>query len=187
MVFGEVIKTCTSKKGKLVTFRYLHPRDLDDMLRYVNQLIDEDTFIGIYGKKLTRLEESEFLTQELKDMKAGIKSHIVVEVDGRYAGSAQIRPQELRRKKHGADIGMSLAKDSRDQGIGTELLTVLIQEARRMGFRLLTLGCFENNDIALHVYRKMGFKIAGIIPESIHYKESYVGEVIMYLPLGPKS
>ncbi len=59
----------------------------------------------------------------------------------------------------------------------------LIDEARSLGLRLLTLSCFENNAPALHVYEKLGFQKAGIIPEAISYKGKYINEIHMYLPL----
>jgi RimJ/RimL family protein N-acetyltransferase len=181
MEFGSVIKTFISKKGNTVVFRHLHPQDLDAMLSYINELIEEDTYIGMYGEKLTRAYEQEFLNESLKEIKEGVKRHIVVEVNGHYVGSAEVRAAHLRRKNHTADIGISLAKEFREEGIGTALMQVIIQEAKQMGLRILTLGCFENNPRALHLYERMGFITVGIVPEAIYFKGKYVGEVIMCL------
>ncbi len=183
MEFGKVIKTFTSKKGNTVVFRYLREDDLDAMLAYANALIAEDTFIGLYGEPLSREEEKKHLDETIEGMKKGDKIVVVAEINGVYAGSGDLRRETIRRKKHGANIGISLLKEYREEGIGTLLLKVLIDEARTMGLRLLTLTCFENNDRALHVYEKLGFKQVGLVPEACFYKDKYIGEVVMYLRL----
>ncbi len=183
MEFGKVVKTFTSKKGNTVTFRYLREDDLDRMLLYINALIAEDTFIGLYGEPLTREEEKKHLDETIEGMKKGDKVVVVAEINGVYAGSGDLRRETVRRKKHGGNIGISLLAKYREEGIGTELLKSLIDEARTMGLRLLTLTCFENNDRALHVYEKLGFKQVGLVPEACLYKDKYYGEVVMYLKL----
>lgn len=183
MELGKIIKTFSSKKGNTVTFRYLREDDLDGMLTYVNTLIREDTFIGIYGEPLSREEEKKHLDETIEGMKKGEKIVIVVEINGIYCGSGDLRRETVRRKKHGANIGISLIAKYREEGIGTLLLKSLIDEARTMGLRLLTLTCFENNDRALHVYEKLSFQKVGLVPEAYLYKEKYYGEVVMYLKL----
>ena len=166
-----------------MTFRYLREDDLDNMLSYINALIAEDTFIGMYGEPLTREEEKKHLDETIESMKKEEKIVIVVEIHGKYVGSGDLRRETVRRKKHGGNIGISLLKEYREEGIGTLLLKALIDEASTMGLRLLTLTCFENNDRALHVYEKLGFKQVGFVPEACLYKDKYYGEVVMYLKL----
>ncbi len=182
MEFGKVRKTFQSKKGNSVVFRYPKEEDLEDMLAYANALIAEDTFVDLSGKPITREEEEKWLREGIEQMEKKEKVHLVVEVNGKHAGNAELRRGKLRRS-HGAEIGISLAKQYREEGIGTELLRALIDEGRHLGLRLLTLNCFEGNDRALHVYEKLGFKKVGVIPGAILYKEKYIGEVKMYLPL----
>lgn len=183
MQFGEVIQTFQSKKGNSVVFRYLREDDLDGMLTFINTLIREDTFIGLYGEELTYEEEKKVFGEAIDGIKKGDKIIIVVEINGIYSGSGDLRRETVRRKKHGGNIGISLLKEYREEGIGTLLLKSLIDEARTMGLRLLTLTCFENNDRALHVYEKLGFKKVGLVPEACLYKDKYYGEVVMYLKL----
>ena len=80
-------------------------------------------------------------------------------------------------------VGISLAKAIRGEGIGTELFKSLIEEARDLGLTQLELSCFENNTQACALYKKIGFQTAGIIPGAIKYKDSFVGEIKMFLPL----
>lgn len=172
-----------SKKGNTVTFRYLHEDDLDGMLSYINTLIAEDTFIGLYGEPLTREEEKKHLDETIENINKGDKTVIVVEINNRYVGSGDLRRETIRRKKHGGSIGISLLKEYREEGIGAELLTMLIEEGKKLGLRLLYLTCLENNERALHLYEKLGFKRCGYLPNACFWKGGYVGEVTLYLPI----
>lgn len=180
---NKIIKTFTSKKGTNVVFRYLREDDLDRMLVFINTLITEDTFIGLYGEPLTREEEKKHLDETIENMNKGDKIVIVVEINGRYVGSGDLTRETIRRKKHGGSIGISLLKEYREEGIGAELLTSLIEEGRKLGLSLLRLTCLENNDRALHLYEKLGFRRSGIIPNACFWKGGYVGEVALYLPI----
>lgn len=172
-----------SKKGNTITFRYLRKDDLDPMLSYINTLIKEDTYIGMYGKPLTREEENKHLNETLESIEKNEKRVIVVEIEGKYVGSGDLRCETIRRKKHMGNIGISLLKEYREEGIGTKLLQSLINEAQSLKLKILTLTCLENNDRALHLYEKLGFKRSGIIPNACFWKGGYVGEVTLYLPL----
>ena len=52
---------------------------------------------------------------------------------------------------------MIVKKEYRNRGIGSEILTFLIQKAEEMGFCEMTIGVDKNNENALHLYRKFGF------------------------------
>ncbi len=179
---GEIIKTFITKKGSQVLIRRLKWEDLDSLLAYVNALVAEDTYVQMSGRAVTREEELHYLTDSLIKMEQNQKIHLIVEVNGKFAGSAEIRRHE-RRQSHMGDIGISIVKPHREEGIGTVLFETLIAEGRKLGLTLLTLTCFANNQRAIHVYEKLGFQRAGLIPKAFKYKDNYVDELIMYLPL----
>lgn len=52
---------------------------------------------------------------------------------------------------------MIVKKEHRNQGIGSTILTFLIEKAREMGFREMTIGVDKDNANALHLYKKFGF------------------------------
>lgn len=182
MKLGKVVKTFTSKKGHTVCIRHIRLEDLDDLTEYANALIEEDTFVGLSGDKLTRQHEKKYLSDSLKKIEKGEKIHLVVEVDGHFAGVSEVRRYD-RRSKHVGEIGISVGKEFREEGIGTIFLQTLIAEAKKLGLSLLVLNCFQCNDVALHIYEKLGFQRSGVIPGMYAYKGGHVGEVRMYLPL----
>ena len=178
---GQIVKIFKSKKGNNVVIRYPKSSDLDDMLKFVNDLVTEDTFLAII-KKITKKEEIKFLKKTLQKIKNRRKIFLVATVNGKYAGNCEIRRRE-RRQLHVGEIGIAIAKAYREEGIGTELIKSLIDEGKKLGLRLLVLGCFANNPRAIHVYESLGFKRAGLIPGVFNYKGEFIGENQFYLPL----
>lgn len=178
---GQIIKTFTSKKGNNVIIRYPKWEDLDAVTEFVNALIEEDTFLML-PEKQTHKSEASWMAKTFDDIENNKKIHIVAEVNGQYAGNCEIRIHD-RRQAHIGDIGVSITAQYREEGVGTELLSTLIEEGKKAGLRLLILHCFETNDRALHLYEKLGFIRAGTVPGVYAYKGSYIGEVTLYLPL----
>ena len=76
----------------------------------------------------------------------------VVEVAGRPAGRLYLhrRPSELRI------IDIALLPEYRRQGLGTAILSGILDEARRLG-RPVTIHV-EHNNPAFHLYTRLGFR-----------------------------
>lgn len=52
---------------------------------------------------------------------------------------------------------MIVKKEYRNQGIGSEILTFLIDKAKEMGYTEMTVGVDKDNENAVHLYEKFGF------------------------------
>ena len=51
---------------------------------------------------------------------------------------------------------------ARKQGVGKQMMTVLIEEAKKLGMAVLYLEVRESNTAARHLYESLGFEINGI-------------------------
>jgi RimJ/RimL family protein N-acetyltransferase len=174
--------TYTTKKGRSVSIRPLSPNDFEDLLRFANDLIGEDTFVMLSGGEISREEEKAYMDMSLSQMEKGQKIHLVVQYGGNLVGSGEVRIGS-KRKSHVGEIGISLASQYREEGIGTLLLKELIEEAKKHGLKLLYLHCFEINARARHLYEKLGFTLSGITPAVYQYKNEYVGEATYFMIL----
>lgn len=175
------VRTFTSKKGNTVELRYPQEGDFQAAWNFACDLAAEDTFVTLTEAPSEEAERKWF-TEMFEQMHNKEAVYLSAFVNGAYAGNGRVLMGK-HRHAHTGRLGVSLAPQYRDEGIGTELMRALIDEARSLGVRLLTLSCFDNNPRALHIYEKLGFKTAGTVPGAISFQGSFVGEVHLYLPL----
>jgi len=103
---GKIIKEFTSKSGKQITIRYPRWEDLDGMLKNINALARENTFIAVSEEK-TKEEEMDFLCDTLKKMEKNDEVFLVVESEGKLVGSTGVtRETAHARSRHVGDIGI---------------------------------------------------------------------------------
>ncbi|HUO84943.1 MAG TPA: GNAT family N-acetyltransferase [Thermoanaerobaculia bacterium] len=90
---------------------------------------------------------------------------VFIASDGeRIAGSVQLHPSWAPNQPDRGEITKLLVHPgSRRLGLGTRLMQTVEEEARRSGFRLLTLDT-KRGDAAETLYRRMGWICVGTIP-----------------------
>jgi L-phenylalanine/L-methionine N-acetyltransferase len=90
---------------------------------------------------------------------------LVAETEGRIVGSAGLHPAgPALRRRHVMFLGISVAKDSQQQGIGSRLMAALIDAADRwLGCLRLELTVYTDNAAAIALYRKFGFEHEGTL------------------------
>jgi RimJ/RimL family protein N-acetyltransferase len=165
--------------GKKVVFRYPKWEDLDDLLRHINSLVEEKALVG-RQKKVSRKEEIEWLSDVFRKIENGNEVLLVAEVDGKFAGNGAASKCEMDATSHVADLGVSLGRDFRNIGVGTELVKTLIDRAKRtLKSRVAKISFFEHNDMAKRAYEKTGLKETGRIPKGANCYGKYYDEVIM--------
>lgn len=55
------------------------------------------------------------------------------------------------------ELGIALVKEARGKGLGTKLMNLIIEEAKRNGYKSLSLSVDVANTNAVNLYRKFGF------------------------------
>lgn len=175
---GQVFHHFSAKDGRKVVLRTPKWEDLDDLMELINSLVEEDAEIEIDSKK-TREEEVDWLSEAIASSEKGEALYLVVEVDGKVVASSGITKRELRCENHVGDLGIAMKSEYRDIGIGTEMMKILIDQARVMELKVLTLTVFATNKRAIHVYEKVGFKETGRIPKGVYRNGKYIDRIIM--------
>ncbi|HVP40545.1 MAG TPA: GNAT family N-acetyltransferase [Candidatus Krumholzibacteriaceae bacterium] len=104
------------------------------------------------------------------------------EVDGKVIANSEIGKRE-DLISHVGGFGITIKQGYRGIGIGTKIMQTLIEESKKAGLKILVLEVFDTNNIAKHLYQKMGFKEAGRIPKGIYKNGKYVDLIRMTLEL----
>jgi RimJ/RimL family protein N-acetyltransferase len=174
----------TTRKGRRVLFRPLQEGEsVEEFLRFINGLVDEDTFISM-TRRLSREGESQWLSERLQAIDEGRGLAILVLHGERIVANAGV-DRRGGRSGHVGGLGIAVSRGFRDEGIGTELLKEVVALARDfLEVRVIVLHVFGNSERAIRVYRRMGFEECGRIPGAVFYGGEYVDDVLMYLDLG---
>ena len=90
---------------------------------------------------------------------------VVAERDGRVLGTLQLSVIP-GLSRHGATRsiieGVRVARDDRDHGLGTELITWAVEESRRAGCSLVQLTSDASRTDARRFYERLGFEASHV-------------------------
>ena len=92
---------------------------------------------------------------------------MVAELDGRVVGSSTLRMARSPRMQHVANCGLSVHADYWNQGVGSALLSAILDLADNwLNLKRLELEVYVDNEAAIHLYEKFGFEIEGTMRKS---------------------
>jgi RimJ/RimL family protein N-acetyltransferase len=78
--------------------------------------------------------------------------------------------------KHKAEFGITVHDTYQDKGVGTKLTQYMINLAQKKGLNKVFLNVLTINERAIHVYKKLGFKIEGRL-ENEYIRNGEYGDV----------
>lgn len=180
---GQII--ATKKINNLnIHFRLPKETDVKAMTNYVNKLSKEKTYISLQGEQVTLKEEEKYLKSLLKILKEKKGFSIQAWNKEELIGIVDLKSKD-RAEKHIAELGISVKKEYRDYGIGTHLLKIALNQIPQIlkNIKIVSLKAFADNDKAIHVYQKLGFRKYGELPKSLKRKNKYHNSILMYLDL----
>jgi RimJ/RimL family protein N-acetyltransferase len=97
----------------------------------------------------------------------------------RIVGSLNFIGGSRERTKHKGEFGMSVLKDFWGLGIGSALLQSLIEWAKGSGIRKIQLEVMADNERAINLYKKFGFKIEGRKEKAVFKNGEYTDILVM--------
>ncbi len=144
---------------------------------------------GVIGEEIYHLTSGVEFTMTFEAQEKWIESHLanpnhillVAEVNSQIVGMLDFSNGRRQRIAHTGEFGMSVERSSRDQGIGSLLLKVLLEwAAQNKTIEKIGLNVHSNNERAIALYKKMGFEIEGIKKRDVNYGEGqYVDTTVM--------
>lgn len=177
------IMNYTLKSGITLEIREALESDAGELVQYVEEISVECDYLsfgpGEFG--ISEEEEVEFLKSFREE---NGKVYILGLVDQKIVASISFSNGKRKRVQHYGEFGMSVRKEYWGIGIGSILIDTLIDWAK--SHELVTkinLMVREDNNRAIGLYIKKGFKIEGRIPRGIRFKEAYYDVYCMGLCL----
>lgn len=127
---SKIIFQGKSRKGTNFVIRYPKMSDLKELWRYVNRLSQEKTFVMYQGERVSLKEEKMWLKNSLEKIKNKQEVGLSVFVGDKVIGMCGIRLGK-RIQKHIGNLGISISKEYRGEGIGRVFLAETIKEAKK--------------------------------------------------------
>ena len=157
-----------------VRVRPLAPGDLEAITAIWNQVVEQgDAFPQ---------EEPLGRQGEAAAFFAG-QSHVGVaeDEDSRIRGLYILHPNNVGRCGHICNASYAVAQDSRGLHIGEKLVLDCMEQARRLGFRILQFNAVVCGNVhARHLYERLGFRQLGTIPGGFRRKDGRYEDICPY-------
>ena len=105
---------------------------------------------------------------------------IVAEAGGHVVGWGSLNAFNPRKTyEYVADFSVYVERGRRGKGVGSRLLTRLIELGRELGYHKLALSAFPWNVGGMALYRKFGFRTVGIYQQQGKLDGKWVDTIIM--------
>ena len=174
-------ETLTLKDGRCLTLRGPAGADAGASLAYMRTVMAETPCLSSYPDEIDTDEEKEaaFLLHMRDDPRALWLS--AYDENGVIAGNFDIRPVgTVSRYAHRATFGIALLKSYWGSGLAPALMTIMLREAKALGYEQVELEVVVENTRAVALYRRFGFSQAGILPHFYRYRDGrYVDALYM--------
>lgn len=164
-----------------IMIREAQSEDAEKIIVFTKQIggESENLSYGSEGLAMSLEQEMSFLNSMHED------AHSVFFTawqGGELVGTANLSGLP-RRMGHRAELGIVVAKAKWGNDIGSRLMNAIIEYARKNSIEIINLEVRADNAIAIHLYKKFGFKSIGIMPAFFKIGSEYVDFQLMYLDL----
>lgn len=105
--------------------------------------------------------------------------------DGEMLGTYYIKPNQPGLGSHVCNCGYIVSEEARGKGVASAMCEHSQLIAVEMGFRAMQYNLVvSTNDGAIHLWKKQGFQVIGILPKAFNSKSAgYVDALVMYKAL----
>ena len=165
-----------------IKIREIEVEDYKELLDFMKKVKGETNFLLGYPNEIKMSYEDE--KEHIKKVKSSETSnYFVVMKNSKIIGCIGFNGNIARKMKHYGTIGISVLKEYWGRGIATTLLEKLISWSKEKGIKKINLDVFENNERAIKLYEKFGFKLEGCIEDGIFDGENYINLLVYGLKI----
>ena len=169
------------KNGKVVKIRQAEITDAEKLLNTIKNYINQSEFIPILEKemKLTIEQEKEWIKYFLTYDNSLL---LVAEYENNIIGNIDLTGKQIKVMEHTAVIGMGILKEWRNIGLGTTLISLIIEWSKKNPIlELIWLQVYTENKLGLGLYHKMGFIESGVVKNFFKHNDRYFDNLTMIM------
>jgi len=171
------------KNGKNLLIRKAKKEDAAELIAYLNLVGGEsdNLLFGANEFNMTVEQEEEYI----ESLKNSSTSTLLVGIaDGKIICVGSLSAPNRERIAHQGNLGMSVLKEYWGLGVGAQLMSALIDFAKSSDkLEIIHLQVRADNERAIALYKKMGFKEIGMYPKYTKINGEYFDDILMNLYL----
>ena len=165
-----------------IIYREAELSDSASLIEFLKTVGGETDNLSFSAESLKLTPESE--ERFLKRFKSNGKNlMLVAEYNGKIVGNASIERNKIPRFSHRAELSVAVVSEFWGRGIGSELCRRLIDFAKSTGAEIIYLEARADNERAISLYRKIGFKPLGIYENFFKINNKYYDAMLMTLQI----
>lgn len=170
-------------KDSSIIYRKAVTEDAEKIVAFYNFVGGETTFLSFEKDEYPLNGEEQ--VSAIEALEGNETNIMLMAMDGdEIAGIATINSSHKIKARHEGELGIVVAKKYQGQGIGTELITRLIEWARGNGVTTrIRLDTRADNPTAVALYMKFGFIVEGCCRNSTLLNGKYYDLYIMGMML----
>ena len=162
----------------MIEYREAVSTDAHDLAEYVRIVGGETDFLTYGADTFTMSDEREArFIQRFQNNKNDIM--LVALDNGRIIANASLEASRVQRYSHRSELSITVLRKYWGMGVGSRLMEIMIDFAKKNGIELLYLEVRADNERAISLYEKFGFIKNGEIPKFFKINGEYFGCVIM--------
>ena len=154
------------------------PDDAEKMISYLNQVGGESDNLLIGENEFTVPIEG--VKRKLAMSKDSENSIVLIALENdQIIARAELEGYYPARIRHRAKFSISVKKEYWNQGIGTEMIKRIFEQAKNLKIRIIELEVIADNERGINLYHKMGFADIGIYKDYFFVTGIFKDAVVM--------
>ena len=154
------------------------PDDAEKMISYLNQVGGESDNLLIGENEFTVPIEG--VKRKLAMSKDSENSIVLIALENdQIIARAELEGYYPARIRHRAIFSISVKKEYWNQGIGTEMIKRIFEQAKNLKIRIIELEVIADNERGINLYHKMGFVDIGIYKDYFFVNGIFKDAVVM--------
>lgn len=164
-------KSYLDKNGNELILRNAELSDAADLIRYLKATTAETPYLIRESEEITLTEEQErnYIQSKLDDERELL---LLGFADGKHVGNCSLNHAGgVQRYRHRCVVGIALYQAYCGRGIGKIMLETILDAAKKLGYEQAELEVIADNERAIALYEKLGFRKYGTFPNNMKYQD----------------
>ncbi len=164
-----------SKDGRSIKVRPANKKDASNLHSGFKNVVEEHMWLPTFTPNSLLADWVQWIERTNHNREVLLVAH----VDGEYAGHLSLQPEEWHASQHVAKLGVIVRKEIRGIGVGKSLMLSGHSLASQKTYTKIVLSTFEDNDVALELYKSLGYRIVGFRKNHFNMPKGFIDEVLM--------